>query len=124
MNHGPWSISNPWALERNKALILCQPLIERLELRIQLPRHVSAACVKNLFFEVTVDLKHVPHFVGALKSEAAKRVRFNGVVLHRADCKALREFLTDFVEREVLTRYADSPADVLLARLEDPIGDL
>src|SRR5262245_8588661 len=64
------------SLERNAALVFRYPLVERLQLRIQFPSNRGAASAQDFFFEVSVDLKHVSHFIGARESKAAVRVGF------------------------------------------------
>src|ERR1700752_124360 len=79
----PFFESEP--LDRNRALILRNPLLEVLQLRIQLACDVRAAHPKDLFFEMPIDLEHVAHYLGARKSEAAIDIRVDGVVFHGAD---------------------------------------
>src|SRR5262245_521620 len=70
-------------LDRDTALVLSDPLIEGLELRIQLPRNVGTSRPENLLFKIAIDLEHVAHFVRALKAKTPVRVGFNRVVFDR-----------------------------------------
>src|SRR5215813_9432421 len=105
--------------ERNAALVLRQPLVERLELRIQLPRDVCTSGSDDRFFEIPIDLEHIAHFVGSLEAEAAVGIRFDRIVLDGSNAEPLTKLVTHFAHRQVLAGDADSLSDILLARLED-----
>src|SRR5262249_20396836 len=110
--------------ERNATLVLRQPLVERLELRIQLLCDVRASSSDDMFFEISIDLEHIAHFVGSLEAEATVCIRFDGIVLDLSNAETFTEFVTHFAHRQVLAGDADSLPDMLLARFEDPIRNL
>src|SRR5262245_66558530 len=83
--------------ERNTSLVLRQPLVERLELRIQLPRDLCASGSNDRFFEIPIDLEHVAHFVGALEAEAAVCIRFDRIVLNASDTETFTKLVTHLI---------------------------
>src|SRR5215813_12959509 len=106
--------------ERNATLVLRQPLVERLELRIQLLCDVRASGSDDMFFEISIDLEHIAHFVGSLEAEATVCIRFDGIVLDPSNAETFTEFVTHFAHRQVLAGDADPHPERVLARFQEP----
>src|SRR5438067_12247687 len=92
--------------EGNAALVLRQPLVERLELRIQLPCDIRAPRCNDFFFELAINLEHVAHLIRALEPEAPVRVRVDRIIFHGTDAEAFRKLLTHLVDRQILAGNA------------------
>src|SRR5688572_24452835 len=108
-------------LDRDAALILFEPLIEILELRIQRLRRLDAARSENFLLEIAVHLEHVPVFIGALEAVSPIVIGLRRVVRHRPDAQALRQLVAHLFDCQVLTGDTDRLTDVLLARLENAV---
>src|SRR5213083_2506451 len=61
-------------LERDRLGVGCQPLLERLQLGVELASQLDAPRLHVGIVEVALELEHVPHVVGAGKAEAAVNV--------------------------------------------------
>src|SRR4029077_14076080 len=109
-------------LQRNTALVLGEPLVVRQKLRIQFPRKLRAPGSEHLFFEVAIDLEHIPEFVGPWETEAAIGIRLDRVVLDGADAETLGELLADLLDGQGFADYAHGLSDILSSRLENAIG--
>src|ERR1700709_2640342 len=78
--------------QRNLALVIRQPLIKRLQLRIQRTRYLQAARSDKFRLEVVIELEHVAQVFRSRESESAIRIRSYRVVF-AGNTQALRILL-------------------------------
>src|SRR5688500_15798746 len=69
------------SFHRNLVLVPLEPLVERLQLRVQLPSRFDVTHADELIVEVPLELEHVAQVISTGEAEAAIDVGGNGVVL-------------------------------------------
>ena len=109
--------------QRDAALVLREPCIERLQFRVQGSGDIESARAAEDLFKIALELEHVAEVFGAGKAEFAIRLGRHVVVVHLSP-QRLGERGGHLRAGQVLARNADGLADILLALLEDAEGAL
>src|SRR5438128_3274067 len=109
--------------ERNLVLVPPQPLLERLQLRVQAPRQLDVPHADEILVEVALELEHVAQVVRARKPEPAVHLGRHVVELDLPAQRAAQR-RRHLGSRQVLARDGYGLPDELRPAPEDGVGAL